>query len=293
MNRILHKLRSEQKLGLRIIKTGIAVTLCVAASNFLQLDHPYLAVIATVLSMGKSVDTSVRAGKNKMIGALIGSALGCGLAMLSWGNAGLCGVGIIIALYLCQLFRLTDASTLTCFAFAAVMFSAVGPKPWNPAITCAENALLGIAVAVIVNLLVIPPNYAEEVKLAYAGLRESIENALGDAAEHREIETKKIEVLADRLAANVRLYVSEAKFLRGDDDEIFAISCKVSAYKELLDELRAIDRMQLADCETVPENLRAVYEYHMNRARGLQKSLNRGKKTDAAEKKTRDGSENS
>lgn len=275
MNRILHKLRSEQKLGLRIIKTGIAVTVCVAASNVLHLSHPYLAVIATVLSMGKSVDTSVRSGKNKMIGVLLGSALGCGLAMLSAGNAGLCGVGIIILLYLCQLFRLTDASTLTCFAFAAVMFSATGPEPWNPAVMCAENALLGIAVAVVVNLLVIPPNYSEEVRLAYAGLRESMETAVNDAAERKDIETKKIEVLVDRLAANVRLYVSEAKLLRGDDGEVFAVSRMVTVYRQLLDELKAIDGMQLADRETIPEDLQTVYEYHMGRARSLQESLKR------------------
>lgn len=273
MNSIFHKFRTEQKLGLRIIKTGIAVTVCVAASAFLKLDQPYLAVIATVLSMGKSVDTSVRAGKNKMIGVLIGSALGCGLAMMSRGNAGLCGVGVIILLYLCQLLRLTDASTLTCFAFAAVMFSVSGKTPWNPAIMCAENALLGIAVAVVINLLIIPPNYTEEIELAYASLKENVEAALLCAAGRKEIGIKKIEGILERLCANVRLYVSEAKLLRSADDEVFAVSCKVAGYRELVDELKAIELMHLSETETVPEELKPVYEYHLERARCLQGRL--------------------
>lgn len=273
MNRIIHKLRREQRLGLRIVKTGIAVTVCVAASAFLKLDQPYLAVIATVLSMEKSVDTSVRAGKNKMIGVLIGSALGCGLAMISRGNAGLCGVGVIALLYLCQLLHLTEAATLTCFAFAAVMFSAGGKNPWNPAIMCAENALLGIAVAVIVNLLVIPPNYAEEIELAYASLKENMETALLCAAGRKEIEVKKIERIIERLCTNIRLYVSEAKLLRNADDEVFTISCKVAGYRELLDELKAIELMHLSEKETVSKEMMPVYEYHLKRARSLQESL--------------------
>jgi uncharacterized membrane protein YgaE (UPF0421/DUF939 family) len=273
MNRMIHKFRSEQKLGLRIIKTGIAVTVCVAASAFLKLDQPYLAVIATVLSMGKSVDTSVRAGKNKMIGVLIGSALGCGLAMISRGNAGLCGVGVIILLYLCQLLHLTEAATLTCFAFAAVMFSVSGKNPWNPAIMCAENAILGIAVAVVINLLIIPPNYAEEIEIAYASLKENVEVALSSAAGRKEIEIKKIEKILERLCANIRLYVSEAKLLRSADDEVFAVSCKVTGYRELLDELKAIELMHLNEKETMPEEIVPVYEYHLERARSLQESL--------------------
>lgn len=279
MNSIFHKIRSEQKLGLRIIKTGIAVTVCVAISNLLKLDQPYLAVIATVLSMGKSVDLSVRSGKNKMIGALIGSSLGCGFAMLSSGNAGLCGIGIIILLYLCQFFRLDGAAPLTCFAFAAVMFSnATGPKPWVPALMCAENAVLGVAVAVLVNLLVIPPNYAQEIKIAYAALRESADASVNDAAEKREIDVKAVSTLIDRLEVNVRLYVSEAKLLRGNDDEIFAISCKVATCRSLLDELKAIDAMQLVGKPEIPANLQAVYDYHMDRAHCLLKSINQSEK---------------
>ena len=290
MNSVFHKIRSERKLGLRIIKTGIAVTICVAFSNLLKLDQPYLAVIATVLSMGKSVDMSVRSGKDKMIGVVIGSTLGCGFALLSSGNAGLCGVGIIAALYLCQLFRLSGAAPLTCFAFAAVMFSATGPKPWQPALMCAENALLGIAVAVVVNLLVIPPNYAEEVKIAYAALREAAEGAVRDAEERRGTDVKAAETLVERLEANVRLYVSEAKLLRGDDDEVFAISCKVATYRALFDELKAVEAMALDGGKEIPGNLRAVYDYHMERARLLLESTkSKGKSGKQETKKTPQG----
>lgn len=276
MNRFFQMIGTDHRLGLRIIKTGIAVTVCIVLSNLLKLDQPFFAVIATVLSMGKSIDMSVRSGKNKMIGVLIGSALGGCLVMIYGANAGLCGVGIIIVLYLCQLLHLNGAATLTSFAFAAVMFGSNAAKPWPYALTCAENALIGIAVAVVVNLIIMPPNYAEEVKRAYALLREKTALAIEDAAEKRQINIKEIETVIDRLSGNVRLYVSEAKLLRGDDEDVFAISCKVSAYRMILDELKAVSIMELPGKETISGEMLTVYGYHLNRMRQLQESVSGG-----------------
>ena len=252
MNRFFQKIYTDHKLGLRIVKTGIAVTICIVISSLLKLNQPFLAVIATVLSMGKSVNISVRSGRNKMVGVLIGSALGCGFAMISPANAGLCGVGIIVVLYLCQLLRLGDAGTLSCFAFAAVMFFPPSQKPWNYAITCGVNALIGIGVAVVVNLIVFPPNYAEEIRRTYDVL---IETTIG------------------RLSSQVRLYVSETKFLRSDDDEVFSISCRVSFYRLILDELKAIDAMDLAENDEIPDDMQTVYKYHINRMQCLKKNI--------------------
>lgn len=273
MNRFFQKMYTDHKLGLRIVKTGIAVTICIVISNLLKLNQPLLAVIATVLSMGKSVDVSVRSGRNKMVGVLIGSALGCGSAMISPANAGLCGVGIIVVLYLCQLLRLGDAGTLSCFAFAAVMFFPPSQKPWNYAITCGVNALIGIGVAVVVNLIVFPPNYAEEIRRTYDVLREKTDLAIQDASERHVFDVAEIETIIGRLSSQVRLYVSETKFLRSDDDEVFSISCRVSSYRLILDELKAIDAMDLAENDEIPDDMQTVYKYHINRMQCLRKNI--------------------
>jgi hypothetical protein len=138
---------------------------------------------------------------------------------------------------------------------------------------------------VIVNLIVIPPNYAEEVKLSYASLRDLVDLSVEDATGKREIRVKEIGAMIDRLADNVRLYVSEAKLLRGDDNEIFAISCKVSTYRALLDELKAVDAMQLVGKTELPDGLKAVYDYHMERMRSLLENAKRSEKKEKRKKK--------
>ena len=81
MERIKKLLKSSGGMGLRIVKTGIAATLCVVVSYWLMLDTPFFAVSTTVISMGKSIDISIRGGKNRIVGAAIGAAIGAAFAM--------------------------------------------------------------------------------------------------------------------------------------------------------------------------------------------------------------------
>ena len=269
MERVYRFFQKNRRLGLRVVKTGIAVTVCVAVSGILRLEQPFIAVAATVMSMGKSIDFSVRAGKNKMFGVLIGSAAGGALAAVSPGNAGLCGVGIILVLYLCHFFRLDGAGALSALVFADVLFSTPQAASWGYVLPFAGNALLGIAVAVIVNLAVMPPNYAVEIKRAFSELQELTAQALEDAAARRAIDTRAVGESIDRLSRSVYLYVSEAKVLRWNDDEVFAISSRLVVYRMILDELKAVEVMELPESGAPDGEIRTVYGYHMRRMREL------------------------
>ncbi|MBE6822649.1 FUSC family protein [Caproiciproducens sp. LBM24188] len=273
----LKALFAKHRMGLRIVKTGIAVTVCVVITVLLKIDHPFFAVVATVMSLGKSIDISVKAGRNKIFGVLIGTAIGYGFALLAPANAGLLGIGVMLTLYLCHLLKLNGAATLSCFAFAAMMLPSsftVHPVTWRFALTCVEGSVIGIVIAVLVNLLIMPPNYVEEVKKASAQLRCQIQNAMEDAAERRPLDIRGAKAAIERLNYNVSLYVAEAKFLRWNDQEVFQISCQISTYQMVLDELKAVQVMELEkkDGELSPE-MEAVYRYHMGRMRKLFESI--------------------
>ena len=264
---------SNHRIGLRIVKTGIAVTVCVAVSFLLKLNQPFFAVVATVMSMGKSIDISFKSGKNKFIGVIIGVAIGFGFALIDPANAGLCGVGIILTLYLCQLFKLTGAATLSCFLFAAMMFLhnfGAHMVTWRFAITCMTDSFIGIAIALLVNLIIMPPNYAEEIQNSNLLLRKQMEESVKNAAARKKIDTRAVDAAIQKLTYNVNMYIAEAKFLRWNDEDVFKISCKISTYQMILDELRAVQVMELTEAGTEPTpELITVYQYHMDRMRIL------------------------
>ena len=275
MNWFTSIFKTNHRMGLRIVKTGIAVTVCVAVSFFCKLNQPFFAVIATVMSMGKSIDISVKSGKNKIVGVVIGVVIGYCFSMISPANAGLCGVGIILTLYLCQFFKLNGAATLACFLFAGMMFRFnLGTHiPLRFAVSCTIDSFIGIAIALVVNLVVMPPNYADEIKKSFLQLRIQIEESMTNAAAHFEIDTRAVEAAIQKINYNVNMYIAEAKFLRWNDEDVFTISCKISTYQMILDELRAIQAIELTDSGVESgDELLTVYHYHMNRMHKLFKS---------------------
>lgn len=272
MKWLTNLLITNHRLGFRVIKTGIAVTICVAVSVHFKLDQPLFAVVATVMSMGKSIDASLKSGKYKLIGVVIGAAIGGGLASFSPANAGLCGVGIMLTLYLCHFFKLNGAATLACFVFAVMMFNPHGTNvfPWSYALTCAMDSIIGIVIALVVNLVIMPPNYAEEIKTACAQLGSQIEESIENANTGTQIDVAAVEAAITKLRYNVKMYIAQTKILRGNDDEIFKISCDISAYQMVLDELRAIEVMELTENTAEPDSeLLTVFRYHMDRIHKL------------------------
>jgi uncharacterized membrane protein YgaE (UPF0421/DUF939 family) len=276
MNWFSNKLKSNHRMGLRIIKTGIAVTICVAVTFFCKLNQPFFAVIATVMSMGKSIDASFKSGKNKFIGVMIGASIGFAFNSLATANAGLCGVGIILTLYLCQFFKLKGAATLSCFVFAGMMFmyNLGASEPVSFALSTTADSMIGIAIALVVNLVVMPPNYAEEIKKAFQQLQARIQDSMENAAEHREVDTRAVESAIQKINENVNLYVAEAKFLRWNDDEVFNISNKLSSYQMILDDLRALQVLKPTENSSEFDgDLLTVYQYHMDRMKSLLRSV--------------------
>ncbi|HEX3025855.1 MAG TPA: aromatic acid exporter family protein, partial [Clostridia bacterium] len=246
MNWFKNFLKSNHRMGLRIVKTGIAVTVCVAVTFFCKLNQPFFAVIATVMSMGKSIDTSFKSGKNKFFGVLLGAVIGYVFFTIAPANAGLCGMGIILTIYLCQLFRLKGAATLSCFVFSGMMFlyNLGAHRPLQFAISCTADSMIGIGIALVVNLLVMPPNYAEEIKQSFEQLRVQIAKSMDNASAHRQIDTRAVEAAIQKINYTVNLYIAEAKFLRWNDEDVFKISCRLSTYQMILDELRAIQILE-------------------------------------------------
>ncbi|AOY75356.1 hypothetical protein BJL90_05245 [Clostridium formicaceticum] len=74
------------KIGLRTIKTGIAVTVSLVISNMLRIESPFFAAIAAIIAMQPTVSDSWKTGVNRILGTVIGAIVGAIFVALSPGN---------------------------------------------------------------------------------------------------------------------------------------------------------------------------------------------------------------
>ena len=65
-----------KKIGLRTIKTGIAVTLSLLVSSLLKLEYPFFVAMTSIISMDKTAMNSMKMGRNRILGTFIGAIVG-------------------------------------------------------------------------------------------------------------------------------------------------------------------------------------------------------------------------
>lgn len=89
-------------LGNRALRTGVSASLCMLASQLLNLKYPFFATLPSVMPISNNFRETIKSGGNRMIGSAIGAAVGILLALIRPSNFLVTGIGIIIIIYLCR-----------------------------------------------------------------------------------------------------------------------------------------------------------------------------------------------
>ena len=150
------------KIGLRIIKSSVAVALCFLV-YFLrgQQGTPFYSAIAAVLCMQPDTSNSLKVGWNRTVGTLIGGF--CGMLVLLVERYWLppqypalpylvTAAAIIPLIYATLLVKKPTASYITCVVFMSITVShGADINPYLFAFNRTLDTLIGIFVSLAVN----------------------------------------------------------------------------------------------------------------------------------------------
>lgn len=141
----------KYKIGMRAIKTGLAVSLSIILSELLNLQNPSLVGIAAIVSMQSSVNESFIAGKNRILGTFVGAFVGLVFSYILPYNFFFLGLGIIVVIYLHNLFKWKQSLSLSAIVYLVVFLYQDGEYS---KLAYAINRLLDTSIGVIVSMLV-------------------------------------------------------------------------------------------------------------------------------------------
>lgn len=162
-------------VGMRNLKTALAVFICIIISQLLQLEYPFYAVIATIIAMENSVTNSYTVGKNRMMGTLVGAAIGFVFAWIDPHSAVYSAIGIVIVIYICNLLKWNKSISIASIVFLAIMLNLrPGESPFLYGMHRVADTLIGISVAVLVNYLVFPPDHERSMEQMRSVLRKHL-----------------------------------------------------------------------------------------------------------------------
>ena len=233
-----------QKIGMRNIKTGIAVIICVLVGNLI-LDNTFFAVVACVISMQNTFKASLKTGINRISGTIVGGIIGFLFALISPGNPILCGLGIMTTIYVCNLLGLRLGTNVAYVTFSAINLGVGTANPIQYSINRVIDTSVGVLIGIIVNYFVARPDYTKDI-----------------LNEFREIEAKTISLIEEKLISNSAIDIT--LFYK-------KISKLDSIHKRLVDELEyRKDSINIEELEKTIMICKEIY-FHLQSIEFLEK----------------------
>ena len=108
-----------QKIGMRTVKTGIAVSLCTLLAQYL-VENPMFAGVGCVASVQDTVKGSLKLGFNRVKGTMIGGLVGFLCVLISPGNPILAGIGIMTTIYSCTALGINSGIIVSSVTFLSI-----------------------------------------------------------------------------------------------------------------------------------------------------------------------------
>ena len=147
----------KYKIGMRTIKTGIAVAIGLFIADLLNLNSPLFVGIGAISTMQSSVSQSFVMGKNRILATVMGALIAVIIEFLFPQNLIFLGIGIIIVIQILNILGWKNS-----VALAAIVFIAVSLNTNAEIISSAYHRVLdtfiGIVVGVLVNYFIATPN---------------------------------------------------------------------------------------------------------------------------------------
>lgn len=248
-------------LTLQIVKTALAAALSwFVATNLLQTDYPYFAAIAAILTVQVTVADSVDKASQRIIG-IVGGVL---LSMLlgHWFKIGSVSIFLVILLGMgiSKALRM-NPQIISQVAVSSFLVLAFGQSKEGYAFARIIETMLGSAIAVLINALIVPQNAIPDVenaistgsRLAATTLR-SLNTLMENDGSRRKTGRSEVDALireTEKCQQTLKLAEQSLKynpFLTHKRTHLSRLAVSVSKLEHITVQIRGI-RRSLADLQ--------------------------------------------
>lgn len=158
------------KIGMRTIKTAIAVALSVFICQLFKLTSPFFAGIAAIITMQSTVVNSFEIGKNRMLGTVFGAFIGLVGSLIAPENPIAIGIGIIIIITICNFLGWKKPISIATIVFLSIMLVQKDGSRLHYSVYRTIDTFVGIIIGVLINYFIVPPDSEIKIKASFKTL---------------------------------------------------------------------------------------------------------------------------
>ncbi|AEH54377.1 protein of unknown function DUF939 [Heyndrickxia coagulans 2-6] len=262
---------ANMRVGARIVKTGIAITIALFIAQLLKMPSPVFAGIAATFAIKPTIYRSYRSIIDQVQGNLIGALLAV-IFVMAFGNHFLVvGLGSVLIIILMLKLKLDDTVGLALVTMIVIMETPSDNFLQTAGIRFA-TLFIGIFSSFLVNLIFLPPKYEARLYVRLTHVTEELLKFIRIAARQEA----DYQLLKEELPGiKDRVYKVEQLYTLFKEEKIYGKSNrierqrKVVLYKEMVAILNLsyiiLKRLQQykADIAGLPETFRSMLQEQM------------------------------
>ncbi|MET0590079.1 MAG: FUSC family protein [Naasia sp.] len=167
----------------QVVKTAVAVVASwLIASAALPGTVPIFAVVAAIIVVQPSVNQSYARAVERSFGVVLGVLIALGAVLLLGQHSWLVLVATVIAVFASWALRLTPGSSSQ-IAISAMLVLTIGAATPEYALARIIETVMGAAIALIINAVIVPPVAVAPVRSAVARLARAEADRMDDLAD--------------------------------------------------------------------------------------------------------------
>ncbi|NLJ58083.1 MAG: hypothetical protein GX339_04460 [Tissierellia bacterium] len=174
------------KIGMRNIKTSLAVFICLLLFDFINRENSIFACIAAVICMQNTIVDSLDRGIARIIGTIIGGMVGILVLFLVNTITAyeilifIIPLGIMLLIQICVMINMKQSVVICCVVYLSIMItkSHEGGYVWYT-INRVVDTSIGILIALIVNKYIFIPEKIRS-KFRHEEIKEAEESIIDD-----------------------------------------------------------------------------------------------------------------
>ena len=251
-----------QKIGMRTVKTGIAVSICTLLAQYL-VQNPMFAGVGCVASVQDTVKGSLKLGFNRVKGTMMGGLVGFLCVLIKPGDPILCGLGIMATIYGCTMLGINSGIIVSSVTFLSIHLGIIESNPAYYSIHRVLDTSVGVVIGVIINYVLARPDYLEltdkSLNNARKITRECVKSGIiNNGFFDRDKLRKKI----NKLDTIYPKLVDEMRYTKNQVD-IDIIENQISLYKSINHHIKSIQLLDEEICISYDNYLKIkeIYDF--------------------------------
>lgn len=178
----------KRRIGMRAIKTALAVALSIWIAESLGLQNPAFAGYSAVVSMTTYVYESYHVSWNRMVSTTIGAFFAVVFFNLDFVNPLSMFIGVLAIIYICNRFKWPNAISLACIVFVTIMLYSDDGSVLDYSLHRLFDTFVGLLVGFFINLFFFPPKpekwLVESYFKCYTDSKEALKQILSQPDAH-------------------------------------------------------------------------------------------------------------